>query len=770
MRRLSQLAGALLALLVPAVAHAQAQAGPFGGCKNPPRVSQTGAAETNPKTDTGKISGSVEIECDDLQLFADVVEWDQTTVRATGQITFVQQSQGLTVYADRMEMNRATHFGTFFNARGFARLSPQTNTGASFGRQEPDIQFKGERFERTGPETYKLTNGSFSTCEQPTPRWYMTGSKGTVVLDKHFILKNAVLKVKDVPLLYLPYIYYPLSKENRSTGFLMPSYSASSNLGSGFSNAFFLVLGRSQDATFYHTWASKAGQTFGTEYEYAAAPGSDGRALFKVINSKQTLGAGDAVVQQATTSYDVEGWVNQGLPHGFRLISHVNYFTSIQDQQRYEQNVYDASNRSRDFGGQISGTFKRWYRFSGSLWQRDYFSTTTQGITSTGTRQGRAPQVDFQSVDRPIGKSRIYAGVGSQAAYLIQQDDIETPEFNHSLFRIDATPRIRAPLSKLPYLSATAAASYRFTYWTEQLDPETSQNVPQFITRNVLTFSGDLVGPVLTKVWSASPTNGYAERFKHVIEPRFGLQWISPFEQRTLIVPIEYGIDSMVTGTTNISYSLTNRLLARRKMPVGPSVVRDVMSVTIAQSHYSDSLAAQYDPSYLLGGASPYSALSISATATPTDTLSGTLQTYFDPKFKKPQSFTASGSILKSLTRVTASWSKTQYIVGSPIYIQAAAAHFLGTTVTVRNRNGHLNGTYAMNFDIKHTDFIQQRIVATYTAQCCGITFDYQSYLRPQYGQLATSPERRFGVSFSLAGIGSFSNPFGSFGDNIGRR
>jgi len=153
-----------------------------------------------------------------------------------------------------------------------------------------------------------------------------------------------------------------------------------------------------------------------------------------------------------------------------------------------------------------------------------------------------------------------------------------------------------------------------------QLDPETNQNVSQGIMRNVLTFSGDLVGPVLTKVWSASPTNGYAERFKHVIEPRFGLQWISPYEQRNLIVPIEYGIDSMVTGTTNISYSLTNRLLARRKMPVGPSVVRDVLAVTIAQSHYSDALAAQYDPNYLLGGASPYSALSISSTVTPTDT------------------------------------------------------------------------------------------------------------------------------------------------------
>ena len=105
-----------------------------------------------------------------------------------------------------------------------------TRTGAApttFGTPELDIQFKGEKFERIGPETYRLTDGGFSTCVQPTPRWYMTGSEGTVVLDKRVVLKNAVLRVKDVPLLYLPFIYYPINKEDRSTGFLMPSYSAS---------------------------------------------------------------------------------------------------------------------------------------------------------------------------------------------------------------------------------------------------------------------------------------------------------------------------------------------------------------------------------------------------------------------------------------------------------------------------------------------------------------------------------------------------------------
>ena len=63
-----------------------------------------------------------------------------------------------------------------------------------------------------------------------------------------------MLKVKGVPALYLPYMYYPLSNDNRSTGFLMPSYGSSTYKGHTISNAFFWAINRSQDATFLHDW------------------------------------------------------------------------------------------------------------------------------------------------------------------------------------------------------------------------------------------------------------------------------------------------------------------------------------------------------------------------------------------------------------------------------------------------------------------------------------------------------------------------------------
>jgi hypothetical protein len=71
-----------------------------------------------------------------------------------------------------------------------------------------------------------------------------------------------------------------------------------------------------------------------------------------------------------------------------------------------------------------------------------------------------------------------------------------------------------------------------------------------------------------------------------------------------------------------------------------------------------------------------------------------------------------------------------------------------------------VGGSYWFNYDLGNRKWIQQRIVGYYNSQCCGITVDWQSSVG--YSTLPTN--RLFSVSFTLAGIGSFANPMGSFG------
>jgi hypothetical protein len=59
--------------------------------------------------------------------------------------------------------------------------------------------------------------------------------------------------------------------------------------------------------------------------------------------------------------------------------------------------------------------------------------------------------------------------------------------------------------------------------------------------------------------------------------------------------------------------------------------------------------------------------------------------------------------------------------------------------------------------------------MASYTSQCCGVAVDYQTVNLGITAIGNVTHDRRFGVSFTLAGLGSFSNPFGGMGNNSGR-
>ena len=76
----------------------------------------------------------------------------------------------------------------------------------------------------------------------------------TLNLEHYAILTNSLFKVKGVPVLYMPIFYYPVQKDDRATGFLLPGYGASTIRGQTLSNAFFWAINRSQDLTLLHDW------------------------------------------------------------------------------------------------------------------------------------------------------------------------------------------------------------------------------------------------------------------------------------------------------------------------------------------------------------------------------------------------------------------------------------------------------------------------------------------------------------------------------------
>ena len=71
---------------------------------------------------------------------------------------------------------------------------------------------------------------------------------------------------------------------------------------------------------------------------------------------------------------------------------------------------------------------------------------------------------------------------------------------------------------------------------------------------------------------------------------------------------------------------------------------------------------------------------------------------------------------------------------------------------------------------MKTKDFLNQRIIAHYNSQCCGIAVEYQKFnFGTRAGAVGVPRDHRFNLSFTLAGIGTFSDLFGAFGGQQGR-
>ncbi|HZB24586.1 MAG TPA: putative LPS assembly protein LptD, partial [Vicinamibacterales bacterium] len=227
----------------------------------------------------------VQLDCKDMQFMANFVETfhDKDVVVAQGDVVF--ESSGTRISADRMEFNMKTRTGTFYNASGIAAAPGASEPGmAELGAA--DAYFWGDEIHKLGPKKYRLVRGNFTTCVQPTPRWDIGSGAITINLDDYALLTNSVFRVKGVPVMYLPLFYYPIQEDDRATGFLIPTYGASTLKGQTLSNAFFWAIARSHDATLFHDWFSKAGQGYGGEYRYVLAPGSHGQSTVQFLDQK----------------------------------------------------------------------------------------------------------------------------------------------------------------------------------------------------------------------------------------------------------------------------------------------------------------------------------------------------------------------------------------------------------------------------------------------------------------------------------------------------
>ena len=709
-------------------------------------------------------------------IYADMIEFFEDEDRAVA-VGNVVLSQGTNrIAAERAEFNTSTGLGTFYNASGIATATPprqQRPTGIAPPPVGGDtlVYFFGESVEKVGPKKYVITKGGFSTCVQPTPRWEMSASTLTLNLDHYTLLKNAVMNVKGVPMLYLPVMYYPTRRDDRATGLLIPTYGASSLRGQSLHNAFFWAIDRSQDATIMYDWFSKAGQGVGSEYRYNYGGGTDGNFRAYLLDQKEvqyvlsdgTLG--DPI--PPSRSYEIRGGANQRLPAHMLARVSVDYFSSLATSQTFNTNIYDLSRNSRRYGGNVVGAWGT-YSLNATMQHDEYFYNADESILT-----GTWPRVALSRNERPIPGTPMYFSLSSEfAAQLRDTNGLdasgEKVTQSQSLSRIDVNPQIRLPFKKWQWLTANSTINWRDTYYTKSYQPtgdlliRPSVVSDQPLNRPVLAFQSQIVGPLFNRIWD-TPGNGYAEKYKHSVEPFLTVSKTANVENFDRVIVFD-GIDSYVGGTT-YQYGLANRLYAKKKAAPGQlAQAREIAAIEISQSYYTNQNQAIYDRQYqstTLGGTKPshFSPVQLSARAMPSNGINATLRAEFDSTSKQLMTISAQGTFnLGSELQAQAGWSKRAFIETLPGFNDKSNLdHFVNGGATMRTRDNKYGTTYSFNYDVLRATLLQQRITGFYNAQCCGLAMEYQTVNYGSYSNIP--PDHRFFLSFTLAGLGNFS-PF----------
>jgi len=200
--------------------------------------------------------GNVDARIGTYRLQADKITVYEATnkVVAEGNVVFDQGDQQR-ITGSRAEWNYKTKTGFFVDSTGYTN---QTQDGTR-------MYFTADRVEKISLDTIIIINGEVTACDEETPKWSFRAKRARIKTGDRVRLVSPTFRVKKIPIVYLPYASLSLKHQDRSSGFLTPTFSASGAKGFRLSEGYYLTLGRSADFTVRGDLFSKRGFGIGAD-------------------------------------------------------------------------------------------------------------------------------------------------------------------------------------------------------------------------------------------------------------------------------------------------------------------------------------------------------------------------------------------------------------------------------------------------------------------------------------------------------------------------
>jgi LPS-assembly protein len=185
----------------------------------------------------------------EFEIQADEIDYNSATHTAVarGHLKFEHFVNGDKIQADHGVYNLQTQRGKFYEVSGTSPTKVALRPGL-LTTTNP-FYFEGKWAERL-KDRYVVHDGFLTDCTIPKPWWRLHAPIFDIIPEDRAIARNAVFRLKGVPILYLPVFYRPLGKNDRQSGFLTPNIGNSSLYGFMLGWGYYWAINRSYDATY----------------------------------------------------------------------------------------------------------------------------------------------------------------------------------------------------------------------------------------------------------------------------------------------------------------------------------------------------------------------------------------------------------------------------------------------------------------------------------------------------------------------------------------
>ncbi|MBA3513058.1 MAG: LPS-assembly protein LptD [Pyrinomonadaceae bacterium] len=741
--------------------------------------------------------GNVDARIGTYRLQADKVTVFEATNRvvAEGNVVFDQGDQQR-ITGTRAEWNYRTKTGFFVDSTGFTN---QTQDGTR-------IYFTADRVERISLDTLVATNVQVTACDEDVPKWSFYAKRAKIKTGDRVRVYSPRLRIKDVPIFYLPYASVSIKQRDRASGFLTPTFGGSGEKGFRVSNAYYQTLGRSADVTLRNDVYTSRGIGIGADLRTRANSRSYLNLGFYTVFDRRVGPKEDAThPDQGGSSFYAEGV--HYFPNGFIAAADVNITSNLAFRQVFSDNIQQAispEERSQVFVN------KNHSDYSFNLLAR------TQ-VTSLPTSRIRIRELPGVSIEkRPsllsfLKKLPVYFSFEGAAEGLSRKESVDDlvafrnevggdPLISPSLVqRLDFHPRVALPINFAGF-SITATAGARATFYSDSLNPANRAVLGTNLTRGYGEFELDVRPPALAKNFHRG--NGVFF-FRHVIEPYVIYRKISGINEFDRIIRFDY--NDAIANTNEIEFGISNRFFTRRSTEnVSSAAVRatrtgekapltsqpyEALTVTVRGKYFFDRFFGgalipgrrnQFYPINTLSGFSyggiprRFSPLNVEARYRPRNDIFVDLRTDLDTRDGGLRAISTTFGITRPLVQAFQSFYYTRAVELVPSLARFAdrRGNEPGTlrgsqwspSVFLGDRERGLYGGTSLFFDFQerpgqgNTSLISSTVTVGYGWDCCAVTAQNYTF------NVGVRHENRMVFSFRLNGIGTFGT------EQIGQR